>query len=254
MRACPDKEPMLHGLLDGELDAANAVALESHLKSCPGCSAELQHLAALGRLVRAHGVAYAAPAGLADRIEASISGGGGATAAPRRLGALAPWGLSGALAAVAASLALLLVNPGAHERAIEDEVIAGQIRSLQAGHLVDVATSDRHTVKPWFNGKVDFAPPVVDLAAQGFPLAGGRLDYLHGRSVAALVYRRRAHVINLFVWPSHPGETLSGRASRNGYNVAYWTSGGLEFWAVSDVDGADLQRFAQAYRGQASPV
>jgi anti-sigma factor RsiW len=141
-----------------------------------------------------------------------------------------------------------MIGPGSEVRGIEGEVISGHVRSLQASHLTDVATSDRHTVKPWFNGKIDFAPPVVDLAAQGFPLAGGRLDYLHGRSVAALVFRRRQHVINLFVWPSKPGETLASHASQGGYSIAYWTHGGLEFWAVSDIDGAELERFAAAYR------
>ena len=254
MSACPDKEPMLHGLLDGELDAANALDIEAHLNTCAGCAGELERLGALSRLVRAPGVAHAAPPGLAERIEAAVQASGRPAPRPARIAGLAPWGLSGAFAAVAAGLALVMINPAGHLAAIEDEVIAGQIRSLQAGHLTDVATSDRHTVKPWFNGKVDFAPPVVDLAAQGYPLAGGRLDYLHGRAVAALVYRRRAHVINLFVWPSRPGEALSGRAEKNGYGVAYWTAGGLEFWAVSDVDGADLQRFVQAYRRQTEPV
>jgi anti-sigma factor RsiW len=245
MSACPDREPMLHSLLDGELDAANALAIEAHVQTCPGCGAELERLRALGRLVRAPGVAYPAPAGLAGRVEASL-----AEERPSRvrLGRLAPWGLSGAFAAIAASLALVMIAPGSEVRGIEDEVIAGHIRSLQVSHLTDVATSDRHTVKPWFNGKIDFAPPVVDLAAQGYPLAGGRLDYLHGRTVAALVFRRRQHVINLYVWPSKPGETLSGDASRQGYSIAYWTTGGLEFWAVSDIDGADLQGFAAAYR------
>lgn len=254
MSACPDKEPMLHGLLDGELDAANALAIEAHLESCAGCAAEFERLGAVSRLVRAPGVAHAAPAGLAERIEAAVQASGRSAPRKTRIATLAPWGLSGAFATVAAGLALVMINPGGHERAIEDQVIADHIRSLQASHLTDVATSDRHTVKPWFNGKVDFSPPVVDLAAQGFPLAGGRLDYLNGRQVAALVYRRRAHVINLFVWPSKPGEVLSGRAEKTGYGVAYWTSGGLEFWAVSDVDGADLQRFAQAYRRQTAAV
>jgi anti-sigma factor RsiW len=164
---------------------------------------------------------------------------------------MAPWGLSGAFAAVAAGLALVMINPSAHEAAIESEVIAGHVRSLQASHLVDVATSDRHTVKPWFNGKVDFAPPVVDLAAQGFPLAGGRLDYLDHRPVAALVYRRAKHVINLYVWPSRPGERLSGADGREGYRVDYWTAGGLEFWAVSDVAPQDLDAFVRSFRAAA---
>lgn len=247
MSACPDKEMMLHGLIDGELDAANALAVEAHVGSCPGCSEELARLQALKRLVRAPGVAFQAPEGLTARIEAMI--GEIAPAPPRRrLAVLAPWAVSGAFAAIAASLALLTFNPSAPQAGLETEVISSHIRSLQVSHLTDVATSDRHTVKPWFNGKIDFAPPVVDLAAQGFPLAGGRLDYLHDRTVAALVYRRRAHVINLFVWPSKPGETLAGVRRHDGYSLVYWTAGGLEFWAVSDIDQTDLQAFERAYR------
>ena len=248
MSACPDKEPMLHSLLDGELDAANALAMEAHLKACPGCAAEFERLGALSRLVRAPGVAHAAPATLAERIEALAPASGRPARRESRLARLAPWGLSGTFAAIAAGMALVMINPGAHEAAIEDQVIADHVRSLQASHLTDVATSDRHTVKPWFNGKVDFAPPVVDLAAQGFPLAGGRLDYLNGREVAALVFRHGRHVINLFVWPSKPGEARVGETRRAGYGIAYWTSGGLEFWAVSDVGSADLEAFGRAFR------
>ena len=248
MTSCPDKEPMLHGLLDGELDAANTLAIETHLASCPGCAAELQRLAALSRLVKAPGVAHVAPEALRRRVEDML----GSPSAPARtapkLARVAPWGLSGAFAGVAAGLALVMINPTGHEAAIESEVIAGHVRSLQASHLVDVATSDRHTVKPWFNGKVDFAPPVVDLAALGFPLAGGRLDYLDRRTVAALVYRRGKHVINLYVWPSKPGERLSGSGHRDGYGVDYWTAQGLEFWAVSDVAPQDLDAFVKDYR------
>lgn len=247
MSACPDKELMLHGLLDAELDAANTLVIEAHLEDCPGCSAELDRLRTLQRLVRAPGVSFAAPAGLAGRIEASI-GQEGRPRPSRRLETLAPWALTGTFAALAAGLALVMLQPGGEERSIEGEVIASHIRSLEASHLTDVGTSDRHTVKPWFNGKVDFAPPVVDLVSQGYPLAGGRLDYLHGRTVAAVVYRRRAHVINLFVWRSKPGETLSGEAAQGGYDVVYWTRGGLEFWAVSDIDPRDLRAFVQAYR------
>ena len=246
MIPCPDKALMLHGLLDGELDATNALAVEAHVRTCPGCAAELERLQALGRLVRAPGVAYATPPGLAHRVEAAL--GGKARPARSRLWTVAPWGVSGAMAALAAGFALVMIQPGGHERVIESEVIAGHIRSLQANHLVDVETSDRHTVKPWFNGKVDFAPPVIDLASAGYPLGGGRLDYLHGRTVAAVVYRRRGHAINLFVWRAGAGERPSGEAAREGYDVVYWTKAGLEFWAVSDIDPKDLEAFAHAYR------
>jgi anti-sigma factor RsiW len=247
MNACVDKEALLHGLLDGELDAANALAVEEHLKVCSGCAAELDRLESLRRLVRAPGVAHRAPEALKARIEAQLAAPAAPPAAPSRRRLWQAWIPAGAAAALAASLALMLVLPRQEEMALRDQVVSGHIRSLEASHLIDVESSDRHTVKPWFNGRIDFAPQVRDLAAQGFPLAGGRLDYLHEREVAALVYRRRLHVINLFVWPAKAGEAPSGHARQHGYSLDWWTSDGLEFWAVSDIDPAELERFRQAF-------
>ncbi|MDB5476149.1 MAG: putative transrane anti-sigma factor [Phenylobacterium sp.] len=243
MSACPDKEVLLHGLLDGELDAANAQACEAHLKTCPGCAEVFGELQALSGRLSAPGVGYRAPAALRQRVEAMAEG----PAAPRRrLRAAAPWALSGTFAAIAASLALVMLQP--NTMALEDQLVASHVRSTLAAHLVDVETSDRHVVKPWFNGRIDFAPPVIELADRGYPLAGGRLDYVGDRVVAALVYRRNRHVINLFVWPTKPGLSLApGPARRSGYSVAHWRSGGLEFWAVSDVDPRDLEAFHQAF-------
>ena len=132
---------------------------------------------------------------------------------------------------------------------LESQLVDAQVRSLEVQHLVDVPTSDRHVVKPWFNGKIDFAPPVVDLIAQGFPLAGGRLDHLAGRDVAAIVYRRRAHVINLFVW-NGAGPAAPTLSRREGYSLVHWGANGLTFWAVSDVDSADLLTFQKEYAAE----
>lgn len=244
MTTCPDKELLLGALIDGELDAANAQALEAHLATCPGCAGHLGRIQALGSGIRAPEVAPRAPDALRRRIEADLARED--RARRPRLRAAAPWAVSGLMTALAASFAIVALRPAGG--GLEDELVADHVRSTLASHLVDVQTSDRHTVKPWFNGKVDFAPPVPDLAGNGFPLVGGRLDYVRDRPVAALVYRRNHHLINLFVWPSQPGPSRPPeQASRQGYALQHWRSGGLEFWAVSDVEAHDLAAFRAAY-------
>jgi anti-sigma factor RsiW len=164
---------------------------------------------------------------------------------PARIsGLVRQWLFIPSLAALAASL-LLVFSPMQTRTSLQEEVIAGHVRSLLVDHLTDVATSDQHTVKPWFNGKIDFSPPVVDLAPQGFPLVGGRVDYLDGRVVAALVYKRHGHLINVFVWPAPAA--ASRISSRDGYNIENWSKDGLTFWAVSDTAADDLVRLREAF-------
>lgn len=250
---CTDKEPMLHALLDGELDAANASSLETHLAACPACARRLETLKALHERLAAL-PPTPAPEALKGRIAAMI-GSEARTAArtqPRapRPGLLAGWLAAGAMTVVAASL---VVAPIVARPSLPQELAEAHVRSLQADHLVDIPTSDRHVVRPWFNGRIGFnPPPAPDLAAQGFPLVGGRLDYADGRPIAALVYRRRQHVINLFVLPAKAGLRLprlgpGGASAPGGYAMLHWTGQGLDYWAVSDAEQGELKGFKAAF-------
>jgi anti-sigma factor RsiW len=249
MSACPDKTALLQGLLDGELDAVNAAACEAHLKTCEGCAAEFARLQALREIVAAPGVAHRSP----DRLRAGIEGMLASEAAPdkpppRALRRAMPWAASGVGALLAASLATVVVLPQVAENGVERQLVASHVRSLLANHLTDIGTSNEHVVRPWFNGKVDIAPPVPELADQGFPLVGGRLDYIGGRVVPAIVYKRRLHTVNLFVWPAEGRLLNETRTARHdGYSLVEWTEGGLRFSAVSDIDLNDLKSFHQAF-------
>jgi anti-sigma factor RsiW len=254
MTPCPDKAMPLQGLLDGELDAVNAAACEAHLKVCEGCDAEFRRLLALREAVTAPGVAHRAPDRLAAGIEAMMATESAPERrAPRLPRRAAPWAAGGVGALLAASLAVMLVIPQVTEAGVERQLVASHVRSLLANHLTDVATSNQHVVKPWFNGKVDIAPPVPELAAQGFPLVGGRLDYIGGRVVPAVVYSRRLHTVNLFVWPAEGRLLNEARAvQRDGYSLVEWTDNGLRFSAVSDIGLADLRQFRRAYEAGAA--
>jgi anti-sigma factor RsiW len=254
MNACPDKAILLQGLVDGELDAVNAAACEAHLKICEACNAEYLQLLAVRRELAASGVSHAAPERLRANIEAIIAAESAPEPAPRRLARSAGYAAFGGLGTLlAATLAIMVVVPQINDAGVERQLVASHVRSLMANHLTDVATSDQHVVRPWFNGKVDIAPPVPELAAEGFPLVGGRLDYVDGHVAPAIVYKRRLHTVNLFVWPAE-GRLLNQThsARRDGYSLVEWTSGGLRFAAVSDIEPADLQRFKTAFIARAS--
>ena len=210
----------------------------------------------LSQLVKARATRYEASLALRDRLGAALSKADSLSGTPPRQGFWAvlqrQWlGLGVAFACgVIASVTVTLFQaaPSEQER-VAQEIVAGHVRSLMVAHLADVDSSEQHTVKPWFNGKLDFSPPVHDLAKQGFPLVGGRLDYLNQRPVAALVYRRQQHTINLFVWPSsgtspHDVKLLS----RQGFNMTDWSESGMQYWAVSDLNSAEMQAFTQLLR------
>jgi len=251
---------MLHGFVDNELDAAHSLQIERHIATCPHCAQQLESLKTLKQRIAQPGVHWRTPDHVRAQVLAAIAQEAAQPArvsAPRGFSALEfvrKWLFVPSLAALAASL-FLVIGPMNDRSTVSDEVVASHVRSLLVDHLTDVATSDQHTVKPWFNGKIDFAPPVVDLVREGFPLAGGRVDYIGGRVVAALVYKRQSHVINLFVWPAQSdaaAATVRTASSRDGYNLENWQAGGLNFWAVSDGNADDLARFRDAFINRTS--
>jgi anti-sigma factor RsiW len=250
---------MLHGFVDNELDAAHSLQIERHVATCHQCAHQLESLQALKQRIAQPGVHWRTPDHVRAQVLAAISREAAMPArasAGTRFGVLEfvrKWLFVPSLAALAASL-FLVIGPMHDRSSVSDEVVASHVRSLLVDHLTDVATSDQHTVKPWFNGKIDFAPPVVDLVREGFPLQGGRVDYIGGRVVAALVYKRQAHVINLFVWPASSdatAATVRTASSRDGYNIENWRAGGLNFWAVSDGNADDLARFRDVFSSRA---
>jgi anti-sigma factor (TIGR02949 family) len=241
--------------LDGELAAPDARRLEAHLRECGECARLRDARVALGAAIRREIPAFQAPEALRTRIREQLRSTGNTRAVrPSRIP-----GLSRELLAFAASLVLValgawrLGSRRAADSTLTDQVLASHIRSLMPGHLTDVVSSDQHTVKPWFNGKLDFSPPVNDFAGQGFPLVGGRLDYVGGRPVAALVYQRRKHLINVFLWPAT--RELAGERTpitRQGYHLLQLTRNGYVCWIVSDLGTSELTQFARMLADAAS--
>jgi len=262
---CPDAEVLIHALIDDELDASHARDVEAHLATCADCSKKLSDLRTMHQSMVAAALKESAPAHLRARIEAVLLASSprapAPTAAPgfnsRRLSRrffAGGFALGTALSGAIAATLVLGVLRDDQEQRITGEVVSAHSRSLQPGHLTDVETSDQHTVKPWFNGKLDVAPPVINLTAQGFTLIGGRLDDLSGETVAAIVYRRRNHVINLFVAEGLGAKPVSlAAAARRGFNVRHWRDGGLDFWAVSDINADELAEFEQKFYAALRP-
>ncbi len=228
---------------DGELDAAQAAALAAHRAECPICRAAEESLGAVRKAVREQAPYHRAPPLLRARLARAAPARGRRPWSATWYHAAASFVAGGAIAAAVTLAVMPAGTPG-----LADQVFAGHLRALEPGHLEDVASTDQHTVKPWFDGKLDFAPPVKNLAAEGFPLAGGRLDYLGGRRVAAMVYGRAKHVIDLYAWPEAGVDAAPKLEQRNGYTIVHWRQNGMALWAISDVESEQLAEFARRWR------
>ena len=244
---CPEAQRLLHAYLDGELDMQNSLEMEQHLRVCPGCAHDYANSLALRSAIRENSLYFSPP----KRLQKGL----------RRLTGKQTTGLSRRWLSVAAALLLAFFGiwgltlwwstSSSSQHLLTQEVLASHERSFMDKHLVDITSSDQQAVKSWFQGKLDFSPPVIDLTPQGFSVLGARLDYLDGRPVAAIVYKRGSHVINLFIWPSpQKGESEPSTTTLQGSYLVHWTAYGMNCWAVSDLNPTDMQQFAQLFKGQ----
>lgn len=248
---CADIQELLDGYMDGELDLVRGLEIERHLRDCPECARAQDALRSLQAALRTESLRFVPPAALSDRVRSSLRQADPEAAARRRR----PWrGL-----AVAASLAFVIVAAwgarlwliASRDDRVAQEVASSHVRSLMPGHVPGVESSDKHTVKPWFLGKVPFAFPVGDFTGEGFRLVGGRLDQVGGRRVAGLVYKCRQHVINLLIWPAPQEPARQPQAlTVQGYHTVHWTRGEMTYWAVSDLNQPELEQFARLVQEQ----
>jgi anti-sigma factor RsiW len=241
---CPNAQNLLDAYLDGELDALRSSEIADHLHGCADCTQSLEERQTIRSRLKSPSLYFKAPDTLQKSIRHSLRQAAKAESPSGWFNA--PW-LKIAMPAAAAALVLVTLMPifrAPGSNRLADEAVGNHVRSLMVNHLADVASTDEHTVKPWFNGKVNFSPPVADLVKQGFPLIGGRLDYLDNQPVAALVYQRDKHIINVFVWPSASSREIdSSTSNQQGYHVIRWTSVGFNFCAVSDLEINQLKQF-----------
>jgi len=257
---CDEAEILLHALIDGELDAGHAREVEAHIATCAACSASLATYRQMSQEIAKADLRYAAPPALRMKIEASLPkpmpkampkampSSMPSARAPSRRSILQGFALGSAVSALAATGLVAVVLRADDEQRIMSEVVSAHLRSLQAGHLTDVVSTDQHTVKPWFNGRLDVSPPVIDLTSKGFTLVGGRLDYIDARAIGAVVYRRRQHVINLFVSQTTNMEKRAAKTETiQGFNVRRWSDRGLNYWAISDIGADELNEFGEKF-------
>lgn len=250
---CQQAALLIDAYADGELDAPAVLEIEQHLQSCSACAGAWRNLQSLKKGLKQDSLYFNAPLELRQRIKAELP----STSPVKPIVEQFVWRwnrlttmISSAFAVCLALLFVVTLSRPSQEQQLTQEVVSSHIRSLMASHVTDVTSTDQHTVKPWFNGKLDFSPPVRDLAAEGFLLTGGRLDYVAGRSVAALVFQHNKHIINLLVWPVKEADSRPNRgAPRQGYHAIHWSAGGMGFWAVSDLNEKELMEFVQDFSG-----
>ena len=256
---CRECHDFIDPYIDNELDVAAAVLVKQHLHDCPHCQPLLESRKALRALLDNPELQFEVPDSLRKKIQSALPAAtSSATHRSGRRSVILWFSVPLALAAVFAVVLglVFLYKETIHDRsrgnALAEEVISSHVRSLLATHLLDVPSTDQHTVKPWFDGKLKFSPPVQDFADSGYRLIGGRLDYINGRDVAALVYQRFKHIINVFISPSESGRSEAVQSfTKDGYNVLHWARDGFDFWAVSDVNAGDLKAFADLEMKQA---
>ena len=262
---------LLPGYIDEELSLSESLEFERHLASCERCKRAYEQQRQVSAQLRQNDLRMEAPPELAKRIRAALPvqrslwqrlgerlGGFSGFGGPGRTGGLGGtlgWAPVGAmvvsLVALSWSAGLYLSLPSGDTH-LTQELVDSHVRSLQFDHLYDVISTDRHTVKPWFDGKIDFAPPVVDLAQQGYPLVGGRLDYLNGHAVAVMVYRYKLHPINLYVWPGSEAGATPHIYERQGYHLAHWSAAGMNYWAITDAGEGELNGFIANLRAHSA--
>ena len=248
--SCQTAQEFIHAYVDGELDLARSLEVGQHMQECQVCASAYRNQTALRSALKDSSLYHSAPAGLEKRIRSSLRREAKSEVGRRSFG----WRWLPVGVALACVLLMALVIwqavPGLRpsgDDLLAQEMVSNHVRSLQLeSHRTDVISSDQHTVKPWFDGKLDFAPPVKDFSSQGFPLIGGRLEYLNKRAIAALIYQRQKHYINLYIWPAEQSNATSEVATkRQGYNLLHWTNSGMTYWAVSDLNRVELHEFAR---------
>ncbi|HEX9054211.1 MAG TPA: anti-sigma factor [Gemmatimonadales bacterium] len=250
MAQCEGFDIQLSAYVDGELEELGVAGVEAHLKECPACARRVEGERRLRAAFRTHLAPVHASEELRADVREAIAAAGREATASRKPG-VRPW-RAAQWFALAATIAVAVVGGrqwalwslARRTAPLEAELLTAHVRSLQLSHLTDVPSSDHHTVKPWFAGKLDYSPPVPELDSLGFRLIGGRLDYVRGRPTAVIVYGRRQHIINLFLWPSGDSTAATKVQADRGYNSVHGAAGGIAYWAISDLGVAELRQFA----------